>query len=167
MKIYRFKQFYWAITAKVNKNDKNFIEENLNEIEKDLFFRLSKSDQKHSLRVAYKVKVLCKESNISDKILVKAALLHDIGKVECSLGVIDKSILVIADKILKGNLKKFKNIKKVNTYYNHAESGYEILKKYDYDKKFLNLIRNHHMTQNDCNAIDRELSILIKSDNEN
>lgn len=167
MKFYRLKQFLWAITAKVNKRDENFIEENLNEIERNLFYRLSKSDQKHCLRVAYEVKEICKESNLSDKILVKAALLHDIGKAECSMGVIDKSLLVIADKILRGNLKKFKNIKKVNAYYNHAESGYEILKKYDYDEKFLDLIRNHHKRQDNSNAIDRELSILIKSDNEN
>lgn len=167
MKFYRLKQFLWAVTAKVNKSDENFIQENLNDTEKNLFYRLSKSDQKHCLRVAYKVKELCKESNLSDKILVKAALLHDIGKGQCSLGVIDKSLLVIADKILKGNLKKFKNIKKVNAYYNHAESGYEILKKYGYDEKFLNLIRNHHMRQDNLNVIDKELSILIKSDNEN
>lgn len=167
MKFYRLKQFYWAVTARINKSDENFIQENLNEIEKNLFYRLSKSDQKHCLRVAYKVKELCKESNLSDKILVKAALLHDIGKGQYSLGVIDKSLLVIADKILNGNLKKFKNIKKVNAYYNHAESGYEILKKYGYDEKFLNLIRNHHMKQDNFNVIDKELSILIKSDNEN
>ena len=145
MRNYRIKQFLWAVTAKITVKDQMFIKKNLNETEQKLFFKLKTLDQKHCIRVAYKAIQLCKDKNIDDKRLIKAALLHDIGKTECSLRIIDKSFLVILDKISKGKLKKFKNIKKVNIYYNHAEIGYEILKKYNYDKKFLELIKNHHM----------------------
>ena len=48
--------------------------------------------------MAKEVEITCKEKNENDSILIKVALLHDIGKIESSLGVIDKSILVIVDK---------------------------------------------------------------------
>ncbi len=70
--------------------------------------------------------------------------LHDIGKIYNSMNPIDKSIMVIMHKITNGKIKAYKKIKNVNVYYNHGDIGYNLLKKYGYDDRFLFLVKNHH-----------------------
>lgn len=168
MKFYRVKQFLWAVVSKITDKDREYIGKYLDASEKELFFNLSKSEQKHSIRVAHKVEELVKfEFQDSIEIintsrLRRAALLHDIGKKEKKLNAIDKSILVILNKITKGRIKKFTNIKKIDVYYNHAEKGFNILKNTGkYDERFLFLVRNHH--KNDIIG-DVELAALKKAD---
>ena len=164
MNFYRVKQFYWAINCKINKEDLDFLHSNLNKNELKLFYKLSVYDQKHSIKVAYDVKYVCKKNNIDSKLLLKAALLHDIGKVYKKLTIIDKSIMVLADNVTKGSIKKFSNIKKINVYYNHGKIGKDILKDYNYDEKLLYLIENHH----NHNVIGNiELDILRMCDDRN
>lgn len=161
---YRVKQFYWAMSAKINKKDSNFLHSNLNRDELEMFYKLPLYDQKHSIKVAYDVKEVCKRKNIDSKLLLKAALLHDIGKIYSKLNLIDKSIIVLADSVTKGSIKKFSNIKKINVYYNHGKIGKDILKNYNYDQRLLYLIENHH----NYNVIGNiELDILKMCDDRN
>lgn len=164
MNFYRVKQFYWAISSKVNKKDLDFLNSNLNKNELKLFYELSVYDQKHSINVAYDVQYVCKKNNLDYKLLLKAALLHDIGKVYKKLTIIDKSIIVLADNVTKGSIKKFSNIKKINVYYNHGKIGKDMLKDYNYNQKLLYLIENHH----NHNVIGNvELDILRMCDDRN
>lgn len=164
MNFYRVKQFYWAVNSKIDKKDLNFLHNNLNKEELKLFYKLSIQDQKHSLRVAYDVESVCKSNKLDSKILKKAALLHDIGKCDGKLNIIDKSLIVLADNLTKGSIKKFSNIKKISVYYNHGKIGREILNNYNYDQRLLYLIENHH----NHNLIgDVELDILRMCDDRN
>lgn len=164
MVMYRVKQFYLAITSKVEEEDKKFINLYLDKNELDLFNKLPIHEQTHSLRTAKSVKEECLKQNLDDKKLIKAALLHDIGKIQNNLNVIDKSIIVLLDKITKGKAKKLSNIKKIDTYYNHGEKGYNTLKKYISDKKILKLVKEHH---NASIIDDKELQILRECDGKN
>ncbi|MFU0824548.1 HDIG domain-containing metalloprotein [Clostridium sp.] len=157
---YRIKQFLWGITAKVSLEDIKFVKEYLNNDELNLFIKLAVYDQAHCIRTAKEVKRIYSEKKMSNDLLVKAALLHDIGKIEGKLNLIDKSILVVLDRITKGKIKEFKNLKKVDIYYNHPDKGYNILKNFDYNDRFLYLIRNHH----NKSIKDKELEVLIKCD---
>lgn len=74
---------------------------------------------------------------------MKSALLHDIGKITKRLNVIDKSIIVILNKLTKGKLKSIKNLK-IQCYYNHSSYGYEILKDIIDDTVILDIVKNHH-----------------------
>lgn len=161
--LYRVKQFYWAITYKINKEDKEFINKYLDKYELKLFNNLGKSEQSHSIRTAKDVKKIIKNNRAEYK-LIRAALLHDIGKIEKNLNVIDKSVMVLLHKFTKGKLKKFTGIKKVDVYYNHAEKGYNILKQHLDDERVLYLIRNHH---NEEIINDKELEILKECDSKN
>lgn len=161
--IYRVKQFYWGITYKINKEDREFINKYLDKYELELFNNLSTSEQSHSIRTARDVKKINRDNEAEYK-LVRAALLHDIGKIEKSLNVIDKSVMVLLHKFTKGKIKKFIGIKKVDVYYNHAEKGYNILKQYLDDERVLYLIRNHH---NEEIVNDKELEILKECDSKN
>lgn len=164
MNFYRVKQFYWSISSKVEDKDKEFINKHLNQSELKLFYKLSKSEQKHSIKVAYDVEYTCKQQNINSSLLIRAALLHDIGKTIKKLSVIDKSIIVMADNITKGSIKRLSKIEKVNVYYNHGKLGCNILEKYSYDKNLLYLIENHHNFEIKGN---KELDILRECDDKN
>lgn len=165
MSIYRVKQFYWSITSKLDLEDVALIDKYLTEEEKELFNNLSIYEQKHSARVAEDVIKLCEADKIINECLIKAALLHDIGKIYKKLNPIEKSLVVMLDNISKGKLKRFKRLKKIDVYYNHADKGYNILKnKGRYDERFLYLVKNHH---NDNVIGDRELDILKICDSKN
>lgn len=164
MNFYRVKQFYWSINSKIEEKDREFINKHLNKNELTLFYKLSKSEQKHSVKVAYDVEKICKQKSIDSRLLIKAALLHDIGKTIRKLNIIDKSVMVIIDNITNGSVRKLSNIEKVNVYYNHGKLGSDILKQYSYDNNFLYLIENHHNFKVKGN---KELEILRNCDNKN
>lgn len=165
MSLYRVKQFFWAITAKMSLEDINFINSYLNSSEVELFNTLTGYEKKHSVNVAMDVKETCRAKNMDSYNLIRVALLHDIGKTQARLNPIEKSIFVIINKLSKGKLKNIKTLKKVQNYYNHGEIGYKILKEYgEYDERFLYFIKNHH---NKSIVGDKELEILIESDDRN
>lgn len=165
MSLYRVKQFYWSMTSRINSEDIKLLESYLEAKEMQLFSKLSVYEQKHSINVTRDVIKICKEKNIHDELLIKAALLHDVGKTSKRLNPIEKSVIVILDSVSKGKLKKYKSLKKIDVYYNHGEKGYTMLKGYNnYSERFLYLIKNHH---NDCIIGDKELDILKTCDSKN
>lgn len=164
MSLYRVKQFYWSITSKVNIEDERLIDGYLNEQEKYLFQKLTEYEKIHAIKVAKDVEKLYNKDGENKGMLMKAALMHDIGKTVHRLTPISKSLMVILDSVSKGKIKKYHNIKQINVYYNHADIGYNILKKYGYEERFLYLIKNHH---SDNIIGDEELNILKMCDSRN
>lgn len=167
MDFYRAKQFYINLIDKMKKEDDIFINKYLNTYEKQLFKKLSQSDQKHCVRVAYAINENCINKNKDiyyTNELIKIALLHDIGKINCKLNVLEKSILVILDNLTKGKLKNLSNIKKINIYYNHGEMAFQMLKNKGYSDEFLHIIRNHH---NKDYVFNEKLNMLKSNDNIN
>lgn len=164
MALYRIKQFYWGITSRIDFQDENFLKQHLSEKELMLFNRLNEHEKKHCIKTAMDAEKICLKNNTYNKILIKAALLHDIGKIEYSTNLIEKSFMVVLNKLFKEKMKKYKKYKVVDVFYNHPENGYKILKKYNYDERFLYLIKNHH--NNDIIG-DKELDILKQCDNKN
>lgn len=105
------------------------------------------------------------ENNLQEEIdiyLIKAAFLHDIGKINSGLNIVTKSILVIMDKLSPKLLTKLTRIKFVNTYYNHPEIAIGYLPEANDKVKYY--IRNHH---NYALNNDEKLKIIQKSDSKN
>ncbi|WP_042273840.1 HD domain-containing protein [[Clostridium] dakarense] len=147
----RVKQFYMNVTDIMKKEDYDYVAEILNKKELSLFTKLLKSEQKHCVRIAKDIEYIIdnKEINNIEIIknkdrLIKVSLLHDIGKTRKKLNVIDKSIIVILNKLTKGELIKFEKSKKIQCYYKHSEYSYEILKDMIDDNLILDVARNHH-----------------------
>ena len=147
----RVKQFYVNVTDKMTEKDYDYANEILNKKELELFMKLSKSEQKHSIRIAKDIEFIIDNNETDDEeilknrnLLMKSALLHDIGKITKRLNVIDKSIIVILNKLTKGKLKSIKKSKKIQCYYNHISYGYEILKDIIDDTVILDIVKNHH-----------------------
>jgi hypothetical protein len=74
--LYRARQFFQALSANLDEEDWQVLRENLNPEELAAFGRMSAADQRHSLEVYY---TLVREGKTHPDLL-KAALLHDIGK---------------------------------------------------------------------------------------
>ena len=166
MSIYRLKQFMWAIPAPLTKVDPNMLRIYLNEEELNLFRKLKISEQQHCIRVCKDALIESDCWNSIDKNkMAKVALLHDIGKIERKLSVIDKSIIVILDKITNGKLKKYSSLKKVDVYYNHPQKSSNILRSISiYDYELLEAIEKHHNKECSDNCY---LEIIKKCDNNN
>ena len=167
----RVRQFIMNLTDRINEDDYKYVRSKLDDREYEVFNIISKSEQKHSVRVAREIESIIDEvergnqfangytltnGEILDRevilpvcddilknkdMLVKVGLLHDVGKSRQRINIIDKSIIVILNKLTSGNLRNI-NLKKIQCYYNHSEYSYEILKEINEDNVFLE--RNHH-----------------------
>ncbi|SEG10432.1 HD domain-containing protein [Caloramator fervidus] len=158
---YRIKQFFQTFVAKLEKKDYDFINFYLNSKEKELFYKLNKADQYHSLKVARQVIDRSVKEGCYDILLVKAALLHDVGKINSGLNVLTKSIMVILDRMFSRQLRKVKKIKFIKYYYDHPKIAVQYL--YPTDEYLLFLIENHH----NYNINDKKLKLLQECDCKN
>ena len=165
MSLYRVKQFVWALKSLSEDIDTEYVNKFLNKKERKLFNKLKKTDKHHCIRVSKDAVSLSEGRNINLNRVAKVGLLHDIGKCEYGLNIIEKSVLVILNKMNKGKLKKYDGIKAVDSYYNHAEKGANLLKHFNtYDKEFLDTVRYHHSNKIQGNKL---LDIIKESDNRN
>ena len=165
MSLYRVKQFIWALKAMRENIDVEYVNKYLNTNEKELFNKLKKTDKQHCIRVSKDAVKYSKLAKISTHRVAKVALLHDIGKGYYGLNIIEKSVLVILNKVTKGKLKKYNNIKAIDSYYNHAKKGADLLKKFNkYDKEFLDTVRYHHSKKVQGNKL---LDIIKECDDRN
>lgn len=165
----RIRQFIWAINAKFKPIDEAYLKKYLSKEEFDLFNKLNVSEKHHCIRVCKdSIDYINNSSNIQDIIsitkMAKVALLHDIGKINKSLNVLDKCMLVILDKITRGRLKKINNTK-VDIYYNHGKKSYDLLKSIGcYDDEVLQAVEMHHSKRTYKNIY---LQILKEMDDKN
>ncbi|MGL5648664.1 MAG: HD domain-containing protein [Clostridium sp.] len=167
--MYRVQQFIWAISTAFKKVDYKFISKYLDRDEVEVFKRLKVSEQHHSIRVcndAFRISKKYNNGKVDKNRLGKMALLHDVGKSEKPLNVIDKSMIVILDKLSKGRLRKHCNIAKIDSYYNHPKKSVSILSELKgYDKDFLEVIGRHHEKINEEENL--YLKIIKESDDLN
>lgn len=164
MSFYRIKQFMWAMNTHMSFNEVQYTKEKLTVEEQSIFETLAKNEQKHCIRVCKAVEAELKLKKEENNILLKAALLHDVGKSKKKINIIFKAIIVVLDKITKGKIKKYTNIVYVNIYYNHDKLGAEILKGINCDKRIVYLVGNHHNTKI---KTDEELNLIRYFDNKN
>lgn len=159
---YRIRQFFKSITSKLTEADETFIQKYLNEYETETFYLLSKSEQVHSVSVAKGVLDELLKLNRYDVLIVKAALLHDVGKINSGLNPFNKSLYVILNKISPNILSKFTFFRSVNVFYNHPQLAAKYLKGEDDYMMFL--IMNHHNYEQKNDDI---LMLMQKIDSEN
>lgn len=163
----RITQFIKSITAKITKEDYELVNKHLGYPKrlKELFLLLPVFEQRHSIDVA---KTILSQFNhgLTEgqlSLVIKAALLHDIGKLNMGLNPITKSVAVVFHKISEQSARRLTGkMKFMNGYYNHPEIGAEILKHCNVPQEIIYLTRNHHKkTATNENNL---LNILIQAD---
>lgn len=162
--IKRLKQFYRAITAKVTDTDKIWLAEKLSPVAQELFYAMHEADQYHALNVAKTALKLLQEYDITaaDKeslkpILIRCALLHDVGRVRGDLDIWGKVFTVlmvhsfpqIARKLQLSSAKYIwqRPGHALFVYYQHPAIGAAKLRKIGLDDEAF-IIAKHHDAEN-------------------
>ncbi|MGI6092566.1 MAG: HD domain-containing protein [Veillonellaceae bacterium] len=170
----RVKQVAAALTAKITDKDRIFIAKHLNEREQKLFWGMNLPDQRHALNVAYSaLKLALGQPQINSTILIKSALLHDVGKVKGDVSTIDKILTVIAHKLNGKWAKQWGRAGKgtiLNNmrhafyiYFHHPERSAALLSAINEDPRVVEIVGIHHKAPADTDP--PELRILKMADN--
>lgn len=171
----RIKQFIKAVCAEIDVNDNIFVDKYLNANEKKLFYAMSIADQRHTLDTAYTViKLIPKNAQLDESLIVKAALLHDIGKQKGDISVVEKAIAVIFNKLIPEHARKIAASTRAKTnadriawvlyiYYYHPEIGAGFLRTINAEEKLIKLVLHHHSREQGT----EELELLKKADSLN
>jgi hypothetical protein len=99
---YRAGQFLHLLTAKRKREHRGFVYEILDSSMVALFFRMSDPDQSHSVRV---FQTLLEQGEEED--LLRAALLHDVGKSLHPLRAWERSLVVVTNRMLPNQVLKW------------------------------------------------------------
>ncbi len=161
----RIKQFVRGLFARVTENDYTFIADYLTKDELDLFKSMSRYDRKHALDVGRYL-----SEHGAGMPLIRAGLLHDIGKANCpELTLIRRSVCVAieaykpeeADVLAKKG--KGKLARAINVHKNHPELGARILEEMNADPYLIGLVRFHQNGKAPTD-VHRDLEVLRDAD---
>lgn len=172
MILYRIKQVWWAWTGRsLTAEDRDLVDGLLTTAEGELFYRFTTNDQNHSVRVA---KHLLSNQH-DNRSLLKAALLHDVGKTKVGrLSVIDRSVAVAIKALLPkvSNAWGAVDILAANRFQKpsivrsqHAAWGAEMVHAVGGDSLTVSLIKRHQDKLSECvSDEDHLLKLLQKAD---
>ena len=172
--IQRVKQFYRAISAKLSVADRKFIEEKLPPAALHLFYAMHPADQYHALRVTRTAITLSEYAPAAGDraLLIRAALLHDVGRVKGDLDIWGKVWAVLFNRLLpqwsrdRAAARNTGNYisRILYIYYNHPEIGAEKLTEIGLLRE-AEIIRRHHAAPREDDSW--ELAILRQADDLN
>ena len=171
----RVKQLFAALTASISQQDRTFVNLYLSSKEQKLFWAMNLPDQRHVLNVAYTALHLAKQQkhHVDVVLLVRCALLHDVGRVKGDISTIDKIITVIGDYLFSNWMRKWgkqgrggkiSNLRHAfYVYFHHAAISAAMLRAIDESPEVVNIIAKHHKAPAENDPL--ELMLLRKSDN--
>ncbi|MGF7185095.1 putative nucleotidyltransferase with HDIG domain [Desulfitispora alkaliphila] len=171
--IYRLKQVRDALWGKLEPQDKKLVDKILTVEEKSYFYSLSLADQYHSIKVAKEAISIAnvRNLNLDQNVIIRAGLLHDIGKSGFKITLIDRSLPVIITKISPILSKKIASwgngeliiLRGFYLYWNHYQLGVQIAEKLNLESNLRQVIKYH---QEPVKAEDQLLLRLIKEADE-
>lgn len=157
--IQRIRQFISALTAKVEPEERKLVNRYLDKSEQQLFYRMSVVDQRHALDVCFLVMeaLAGRDDYAEHNVVIKAALLHDVGKLAGELTLFDRSLIVILELLLpqkmadwacEGRGSFIANCRHaLYVALHHAERGAEDLLKIGTPREIVELVKGHHQVE--------------------
>lgn len=109
MSIQRIRQFIAAVTARIEPRDRVFLRTHLSSEEEKLFWAMGLPEQRHAFNTAYTALKLAAEQKvfINRDLLIRCALLHDVGKQRGDIRVLDKVFTVLADRFFSATARRW------------------------------------------------------------
>lgn len=170
------KRIFNGWVPKLNKEERKLIDDYLDDAGKFLFSQMSKVDQRHCLTVAQTILTQAAYlRGVKIKALVKAALLHDIGKVEGDftlisrlfVGVVRRFKPTLRGKLAITNPKTSWEKIKYGCYVDlvHPARGAHMAKIFGIESAVVEMIRRHHDPPRDGQS--PELTWLQTADSKN
>lgn len=169
----RVKQLVTALSARITRQDREFIAGHLSTAQAALFWQMNLPDQRHALNVAYTAAALAAGDDTLDReLLLTCALLHDVGKVRGDVSTFDKVLTVILDTVAAGWARrwaragrggKVANLRHaIYVYYHHAARGAALLQASGASPAMVRIVERHHAAP----AVDDppELAVLRTAD---
>jgi hypothetical protein len=89
--IYRVRQGLNSLSAGTQHEDGEMVARYLFPSERALFARMESADQRHCIGVLHSLLAM----GITDTSLLRAGLLHDVGKTRCRISIVHRSIAVV------------------------------------------------------------------------
>ena len=170
----RAKQFWAAITAHITIEDSIWVNGILSPREASLFWRMNLPDQQHAIRVARSAVALARrvQSDVDMELLLRGALLHDVGKVYGDVSTADKVITVIGHKFAprmmrswgrEGRGNRIDNLRHAcYVYFHHPRRSAAFLREIDAEEELIELVLHHHEPM--VSGERTELTLLRQAD---
>jgi len=170
---YRFRQFWFGITSKLNEDDREFIRRRLDIKEKALFDTLPDYEKKHAVEVARRMlNAHHKDPHLDQKVLAKAGLLNDVAKAAVKLSIFAKAAMAAIKRISPSLYDRLSSkgmadgsprlYRKFFVYKHHGEIGAEMLRRIGASDEVLTCVEAHDAMKF---MDDRYLKILNDADN--
>lgn len=142
----RVRQFFQDLAAPLYPLDEAFIKGYLNEGEESYFRRLRRAEMLHSIRAAGRTASSLGQTmpEREKRAVIRAALLHDVGKYRYPLGPLGKTWMVLLGK---GLARRGKRSPALDVYFNHPFYSADLLKRLGSFEDFpwlYQLVRWHH-----------------------
>jgi len=174
-KLGRVRQFWRAVRAEVKAEELDFMRAHVPEQVWPFFLDMHPADQRHALNVAHTaLKLAAGESagEVDRELLLRCALLHDIGRQRGSMDVWGKVLAVLADKWLpeelwqKHSRPEAKNLREkpghaLYVYREHPRLGADMLVSVGLSAE-AEIILHHH--EPFCEGEPAELTLLRRAD---
>ena len=107
----RIYQFVRALFGRLDAEGHRFVQSYLSPVEQRLFYDMHGADQYHAVRVALTAKELYKKHGYRDSdayiLLIRCALLHDIGRVKGTADIWGKVLAVLAYRFVPSVIPYF------------------------------------------------------------
>lgn len=181
--IKRTRQFWRALTAKMTPAGHELVSRRLNKTEQHLFYQMDVAIQRHCVNVANTLEELlacrAKEEGIPVEnlkidraLLLKTALIHDIGKISGYFTVLDRVWYVLVRKASRRLAKRIAKkgagswpARLRNAFYihvHHSELGAALARQNGLPEELVYLIRRHHEPEQQDDSL--ELRLLRQAD---
>jgi len=154
----RIRQFVRAVSATIKDEDTIFLNQYLDNKMLELFSKMDVVDQRHCIDVAYSLKK--NYPQITDD-LIRASLLHDIGKQVSFISLWNRVFYVLFPP--HGLNKKRAKNNGIDALTWHAEYGYKIAEESGFSLYIIEIIRYHH----DKPARNKDIELLQWADEQN